>query len=293
MAIELRDICYTYLPGTPYERQALQHISLTIPEGSITAIAGHTGSGKSTLVQHLSGLLHPTSGQVLVDGVDITDRAKKQRQQVKRACQSVGMVFQYAEQQLFEETVAKDIAFGPERQGLTGEALQKRVAGAMQLVHLDEALSARSPFQLSGGQQRRVAIAGILALQPRYLVLDEPTAGLDPCGRAQLMQLLRELHKKQRMTLVLITHNMDDIAELADQLIILHQGVFLAVGEPRELFQQRELLQQAGLQPPQVVQVLDVLRAHGLSVPETAMTLQEAVKAVQQAVKKHKGGKKC
>jgi energy-coupling factor transport system ATP-binding protein len=203
------------------------------------------------------------------------------------------MVFQYAEQQLFEETVAKDIVFGPERQGLTGEALQKRVAGAMQLVHLDEALSARSPFQLSGGQQRRVAIAGILALQPRYLVLDEPTAGLDPCGRAQLMQLLRELHKKQRMTLVLITHNMDDIAELADQLIILHQGVLLAVGEPRELFQQRELLQQAGLQPPQVVQVLDVLRAHGLSVPETAMTLQEAVKAVQQAVKKHKGGKKC
>ena len=176
---------------------------------------------------------------------------------------------------------------------ITGEALQKRVAGAMQLVHLDEALSARSPFQLSGGQQRRVAIAGILALQPRYLVLDEPTAGLDPCGRAQLMQLLRELHKKQRMTLVLITHNMDDIAELADQLIILHQGVLLAVGEPRELFQQRELLQQAGLQPPQVVQVLDVLRAHGLSVPETAMTLQEAVKAVQQAVKKHKGAKKC
>ena len=189
MSIELKHVNYTYMAGTPFEHQALQDVSLTITEGSFTAIAGHTGSGKSTLVQHLNGLLHPSNGQVLVDGVDLEGHDKAGKKAAHAACQQVGMVFQYAETQLFEETIAEDIAFGPRNQGLTEAAVQERVREAMELTGLDyKMFKDRSPFQLSGGQMRRAAIAGILALHPRYLVLDEPTAGLDPSGRKALIR---------------------------------------------------------------------------------------------------------
>ena len=278
--IEIKDLSVTYDRDgkTPYE--ALDHVRLTVPKGTVCAVLGPSGCGKSTLIKAVAGLLPAASGMVTMDSTPIDPR----RMTIGFIPQNYGL--------LPWRTALENVLLGPAIRKQDVAAAEARAAELFKVLGI-AGLEARYPRELSGGQQRRVAIAGILALQPRYLVLDEPTAGLDPCGRAQLMQLLRELHKKQRMTLVLITHNMDDIAELADQLIILHQGVLLAVGEPRELFQQRELLQQAGLQPPQVVQVLDVLRAHGLSVPETAMTLQEAVKAVQQAVKKHKGGKKC
>jgi len=284
MAIELRNVSYTYMPGAPFERQALRQVSLTIKEGSFTAIAGHTGSGKSTLVQHLNGLLYPTQGQVLVDGVDLNAKSKAERAQAKAARQSVGMVFQYPEQQLFEETVAADIAFGPKNQGLTGEALKARVQEAMHFVHLVPELAERSPFQLSGGQMRRVAIAGVLALNPKYLVLDEPTAGLDPRGREQLIANIRELHDQKGVTIIFISHNMDDIARLADTLIVMAQGEKVAEGAPRVVFQQKELLAKAGLQPPEVMQVLDVLRTRGLHIDPTAMTLDEAAHAIRQAL---------
>ena len=284
MAIEIKDVSYTYMPGMPFERQALRQVSLTIKKDSFTAIAGHTGSGKSTLVQHFNGLLAPTQGQVLVDGVDINDKSKANRKQAKAARQSVGMVFQYPEQQLFEETVAADIAFGPKNQGLTGEALQDRVREAMHFVHLAPDLAERSPFQLSGGQMRRVAIAGVLALNPKYLVLDEPTAGLDPRGREQLIANIQELHAQKGVTIIFISHNMDDIARLADTLVVMAQGEKVAAGTPRDVFQQTELLSQAGLQPPEAMQLLAVLRARGLKVDPTAMTVPEAVQAIQRAL---------
>lgn len=284
MAIEIKDVSYTYMPGMPFERQALRQVSLTIKKDSFTAIAGHTGSGKSTLVQHFNGLLAPMQGQVLVDGVDINDKSKANRKQAKAARQSVGMVFQYPEQQLFEETVAADIAFGPKNQGLTGEALQDRVREAMHFVHLAPELAERSPFQLSGGQMRRVAIAGVLALNPKYLVLDEPTAGLDPRGREQLIANIQELHAQKGVTIIFISHNMDDIARLADTLVVMAQGEKVAAGTPRDVFQQTELLSQAGLQPPEAMQLLAVLRARGLKVDPTAMTVPEAVQAIQRAL---------
>ncbi len=293
MAIQIESVSFTYMPGTPYERRALEDVSLTIEEGSFTAIAGHTGSGKSTLVQHLNGLLHPASGRVLVDGVDIGSKVKNERKAVKKACQSVGMVFQYPEQQLFEETIAADIAFGPKNQDLPEAEIAKRVEEAMRFVHIDPALKDRSPFQLSGGQMRRAAIAGVLALRPKYLVLDEPTAGLDPRGREQLIQNIRELHDKQGVTIIFISHNMDDIARLADTLIIMDGGKKVCEAAPREAFRQKEILRHAGLREPETMQLMQLIRGKGLDVRSDAMTTDEAVQSILEARKAHpkrKGG---
>ena len=225
MSIEVKNVTYVYMPKTPFERVALADVSLTIPEGSFTAIAGHTGSGKSTLVQHLNGLLTPTSGAVLVDGVNIGDKSKTGRQQAQTARQQVGMVFQYAEHQLFEESIAADIAFGPANQELSAEEIDQRVREAMGIVGLDyDTYHDRSPFSLSGGQMRRAAIAGVLAMRPKYLVLDEPAAGLDPSGREELLQQIKRLHKEQNMTIVMVSHSMEYIAKLADNVIIMAQG---------------------------------------------------------------------
>ena len=281
MSIELQNVTYVYMPKTPFERVALDNVSLTIPAGSFTAIAGHTGSGKSTLVQHLNGLLNPTEGQVLVEGINIGDRSKTGRQRALMARQQVGMVFQYAENQLFEESIAADIAFGPLNQELPADEVAERVREVMEIVGLDyETYHGRSPFSLSGGQMRRVAIAGVLAMKPSYLVLDEPAAGLDPQGRAELLQQIKKLHEQQKMTIVMVSHSMEDIAELADNVIIMQQGKVAAQGTPQEVFAQRDVLEQAGLRPPQITMVMEQLAAAGLPVKTNVLTPEEGVQSL-------------
>ncbi len=288
MSIELKDVTYTYMPKTPFERTALKRVSLTIEEGSFTAIAGHTGSGKSTLVQHLNGLLHPTQGQVLVDGIDLAD---KKNIAAKRARQSVGMVFQYPEHQLFEETVAADIAFGPKNMGLDMDEIEKRVKQSMEFVHLDyDTYKDRSPFQLSGGQMRRAAIAGVIALQPKYLVLDEPTAGLDPQSREDLLSKILELHKKQQVTIVFVSHNMDDIARIASQVIFMNHGEMTLQDRPEKAFFAQEKLQEAGLAAPQLLTLLQELRTNGLPVDPVAFEIEDGVEHILRAIR---GKKPC
>lgn len=285
MSIILQDVTYTYMPGTPFERTAIENVSIEIPSGKITAIAGHTGSGKSTLIQHLSGLLKPSSGKVLVDDVDINI---KNNNESKMARRQVGMVFQYPEQQLFEETVEADIAFGPRNLGLTEEEISLRVKEAMEFVNLDyDTYAKRSPFQLSGGQMRRVAIAGIIAMHPKYLVLDEPVAGLDPRSKEELLKRIRRLHEKQGITIVFISHNMEDIANMADKVIIMNQGKILLEGSPKEVFDmsQADDILLAGLLPPKTTIILDELKRGGLKVDTSAYTVEKGVELIYQALK--------
>ncbi len=281
MAIVLQDVSYTYMANTPLERQALSGISAVIQEGSFTAIAGHTGSGKSTLLQHLNGLIHPTSGQVLMDEVNLQGKGKAERRRAKAAARQVGMVFQYPEQQLFEETVEKDIAFGPRNLGLSEEEIEERVQSAMELMHLDyKAFKDVSPFALSGGQMRRVAIAGVLALRPKYLVLDEPTAGLDPRGRRKLTETITRLHREEHVTIIFVSHNMDDIVRLADRVLVLAHGKLLAYAPPQEVFQDSRILEEAGLQPPEAFKLADELRQAGFDIPAHAMLEEDIVSSI-------------
>ena len=282
MSIEVKKISYIYMPKSPYERLALDDVAITIPEGKITAIAGHTGSGKSTLIQHLNGLISPSQGCVLVDGVDISGKGKEARE----ARRSVGMVFQYPEHQLFEETVEQDIAFGPKNYGLTPEEVKERVRFAMDFVQLDyEEYSQRSPFQLSGGQMRRTAIAGVVALRPKYLVLDEPTAGLDPKGREELMQRILKLHRQEKNTIVLVSHSMDDIARFADNVVIMNRGRVLMEGTPREVFVREDFIRQAGLEVPQITNIVKALKSGGMDIPSDIYTMDEAVEAIVRAMR--------
>ena len=270
------------MPKSPYERLALDDVSITIPEGKITAIAGHTGSGKSTLIQHLNGLISPTSGSVLVDGVDIAAKG----QAARAARRSVGMVFQYPEHQLFEETVEQDIAFGPKNYGMSPEEISERVRFAMDFVQLDyKEYSQRSPFQLSGGQMRRAAIAGVVALKPKYLVLDEPTAGLDPKGREELMQRIMKLHRQEKNTIILVSHSMDDIARFADNVVIMNRGRVLMEGTPHEVFVREDFIRQAGLDVPQITNIVKALKIRGWDISSNIYTMDEAVDAIFQAVK--------
>ena len=282
MSIEVKNISYVYMPKSPYERLALDDVSITIPEGKITAIAGHTGSGKSTLIQHLNGLISPTSGSVLVDGVDIAAKG----QAARAARRSVGMVFQYPEHQLFEETVEQDIAFGPKNYGMSPEEISERVRFAMDFVQLDyKEYSQRSPFQLSGGQMRRAAIAGVVALKPKYLVLDEPTAGLDPKGREELMQRIMKLHRQEKNTIILVSHSMDDIARFADNVVIMNRGRVLMEGTPHEVFVREDFIRQAGLDVPQITNIVKELKMRGWDISSNIYTMDEAVDAIFQAVK--------
>lgn len=282
MSIEVKNISYVYMPKSPYERLALDDVSITIPEGKITAIAGHTGSGKSTLIQHLNGLISPTSGSVLVDGVDIAAKG----QAARAARRSVGMVFQYPEHQLFEETVEQDIAFGPKNYGMSPEEISERVRFAMDFVQLDyKEYSQRSPFQLSGGQMRRAAIAGVVALKPKYLVLDEPTAGLDPKGREELMQRIIKLHRQEKNTIILVSHSMDDIARFADNVVIMNRGRVLMEGTPHEVFVREDFIRQAGLDVPQITNIVKALKIRGWDISSNIYTMDEAVDAIFQAVK--------
>lgn len=279
MPIELSNVTYTYGKGTPFEKTALRDINVTIAEGSFVGIIGHTGSGKSTFVQHLNGLLTPTSGSVLIDGVNSGDKTEEAKQ--KR--HSVGMVFQYPEHQLFEETIADDIAFGPRNLGCAEEEVDSRVREAMAFVGLDyDTYANRSPFHLSGGQMRRVAIAGVIAMNPKYLILDEPSAGLDPFGREEIFQQIIDLHKKKGITVILVSHNMEDIARMADRLLVLDKGQIQLDGTPLDIFNNhREQLQQVGVDVPPVSMLIEYLRERGLSISNQVLTIDDAVQAVQ------------
>ena len=265
MSIEVRHLTHCYSEGSALSTVALDDICMTVEDGEFLGIIGHTGSGKSTLVQHLNGLLKPTSGQVLVDGEDLNG------EQVNRRAlrQRIGLVFQYPEYQLFEETVAKDIAFGPKNQGLSKEEIDERVRYAMECVHLDyDRYSERSPFELSGGQMRRVAIAGVLAMKPSVLILDEPTAGLDPRGRDRILTMLEELHARENVTIIMVSHSMDDMACLATRLVVMAEGKILASGTPREIFAREEMMISAGLGVPEAARLCRELRAKGFDLPE-------------------------
>ena len=287
MSLEVKHLTHTYSAGSAFQATAVHDVSLTIEDGEFVCIVGHTGSGKSTLVQHLNGLLKPTSGQVLVDGEDMNGENVDRR----RIRQKVGLVFQYPEYQLFEETIAKDIAFGPKNQGLSEEEIDQRVRRAMAHVHLDyNKYAERSPFDLSGGQMRRVAIAGVLAMEPKVLILDEPAAGLDPRGRERILGMLQELHREGGVTIVMVSHSMDDISTLATRLVVMSRGGLVMTGTPREVFTQQEKLRSIGLGVPQAAELTHALIAEGFDLPGDLYTLDEVCHAIL-ALKKE--GRAC
>ena len=271
MPINIEQLSHTYLPGSALAYPALSNISLTISEGEFLGIIGHTGSGKSTLIQHLNGLLLPTEGSVLVDGLDT--REKKLRKQIRSL---VGMVFQYPEYQLFDETVARDVAFGPKNMGLGEDEIATRVNEALRLVGLDpEAFSEKSPFELSGGEKRRAALAGILAMRPKYLVLDEPMAGLDPRGRREILSLVESLRRDFGTSIVMVSHSMDDVAMYADRIAVLDKGSLFMVGTPEEVFSHSAELLEMGLNLPQATQLVRALRERGIDIQEDYYRMDE------------------
>ena len=280
MSIVIEHLNYVYMSGGPYETHALRDVSLTIEDGEFIGLIGHTGSGKSTLVQYLNGLLKPTSGRILVDGLDLADKATDKRAIRRR----VGLVFQYPENQLFEETVEKDIAFGPKNLGLDEQEIARRVREAMRKVALDyDRLHERSVFELSGGQMRRVAIAGVLAMEPTTLILDEPCAGLDPKGREEILALIRNLHEEAGTTIVMVSHSMDDVASLAERVIVMNRGEVFMDGAPREVFSRGEELRGIGLDVPQAVQLAGKLRERGFAIPE-GIYREEEIKAAIEGI---------
>lgn len=263
MSLVVKNIDFTYMKKTPFERQALSDVSLTINEGEFVGIIGHTGSGKSTLIQHLNGLLKPDSGSVEVNGVNISGRSNA----AKTARRAVGVVFQYPEQQLFEETVEKDIAYGPKNYGIDDNGVRLRVREAMDFVDMDyNKYANRSPFALSGGQMRRVAMAGILALKPDYLVLDEPTAGLDPRGRGAILEKIARLRQSTGCAVVMISHNMDEIVQYADRVVVLNRGKVLLDGAAETVFENTGELCAVNMAPPEIYQLLSQARERGLNV---------------------------
>lgn len=286
MSIVIEHLNYVYMQGGPYETKALNDVSLTINDGEFIGLIGHTGSGKSTLVQHLNGLIMPSSGRVLVDGLDLADK-NTDRRAIRRR---VGLVFQYPENQLFEETVAKDIAFGPKNLGLDEAEIDRRVRTAMRRVALDyDQIAERSVFELSGGQMRRVAIAGVLAMEPQTLVLDEPCAGLDPRGREEILGLISDLHRESGATIVMVSHSMDDVAALAERVIVMNHGSVVMDGTPREVFAKGEELRAIGLDVPQAVELAQKLREKGFDIPEGIYRMDEVRAAVEAAI--GKGGR--
>lgn len=283
MSIRVENITYIYGGGTPYEKTALAGVDLTIEKGEFVGIIGHTGSGKSTLIQHLNGLIHPTKGRVLVDGVDLAGKSKEAV--AKR--HTVGMVFQYPEQQLFEETVEQDIAFGPRNLGCDEETVEARVREAMSFVGLDyDTYAGRSPFRLSGGQMRRVAIAGVIAMKPDFLILDEPSAGLDPVGRREIFSQIRKWYEEGAFSVILVSHNMDDIARLATRLLVMSHGRCVLDGRPMDIFlHHRKELQEAGVDVPPLTKTLLALKERGIPVPEEAVSCEEAADALYRTLR--------
>lgn len=280
--IECSGLTHVYLKGTPMETVALRDVTLAIEAGEFIGIIGPTGSGKSTLIQHFNALLRPTAGTVRVAGINVSDP----RADLKAVRRQVGLVFQYPEHQLFEETVSEDVAFGPRNLGLTEDDVRRRVAEALRQVGIDpDRFGHRSPFSLSGGEMRRVAIAGVLAMRPQVLVLDEPAAGLDPQGKLEILGQIRALHREQGLTVILITHNMDEAAQLARRLIVLARGRVAMDGPAREIFQRSDELAALGLGVPAIVDVLLRLRQRGVTVRSDALTVEEAEVAVREALR--------
>lgn len=271
--IEINNLKHVYSPGLPFEKKAVDDISLKIEENEFIGLIGHTGSGKSTFIQHLNGLLKPSSGEIIIDGtrvdksgLNLTDLRKK-----------VGLVFQYPEYQLFEETIERDIAFGPRNLDISEEEVQERVKSSMESVGLDyETYKDKSPFELSGGLKRRVAIAGVLAMEPRVLILDEPTAGLDPRGRDEILSEIKSIHENRKITVILVSHSMEDVAKIAERIIVFDKGKVFLDGEPREIFRNEDKLLGVGLGIPQITSLMRTLKKKGLDINEDAITVEEA-----------------
>lgn len=275
--IEVKNLTHVYNEGLPHETTALDDISFRIEDGSFVGIIGHTGSGKSTLLQHLNGLLKPSSGTIVIDGVDITDSHTKMLD-IRR---KVGLVFQYPEYQLFEETVAKDVAFGPSNLGLGQEEIDERVRRSIELVGLDyNHVKDTSPFELSGGQKRRVAITGVLAMEPEVLVLDEPTAGLNPKAHFDILNMVQDIHVREHNITIFVSHNMNDIARMSDQVLVIHKGRLAMNGTPAEVFAREEELKSMGLALPDATEIISQLRREGMDLPQDCLTVDQAAEAI-------------
>ncbi len=283
--LETRGLTYVYGAGTPFERKALDHVDIQIRKGEILGVIGHTGSGKSTLIQHFNGLLKPTEGEVLLDGQPIWDSKGKCKRETRFR---VGLVFQYPEYQLFEETIAKDIAYGPTNMKLPPDEIDGRVRESMRAVGLSEGLLNQSPFALSGGQKRRVAIAGVIAMRPDVLVLDEPTAGLDPQGRDEILELVKNYHDSSGATVLIVSHSMEDIAALADRLLVMNHAKVLFCDTPREVFSHAEEVIAAGLDIPMITKVMLELKKRGMDIDTSVYTIGQALEAIRRC--KSKGG---
>ncbi|MCL2856908.1 MAG: energy-coupling factor transporter ATPase [Oscillospiraceae bacterium] len=278
--IKTESLSHVYSQGTAFEQAAVHDVDLEIEKGAFVGVIGHTGSGKSTLIQHFNGLLRPTSGRVLIDGEDTWEHPK----QIRRFRFKVGLVFQYPEYQLFEETLYKDIAFGPTNMGLTPDEVDVRVRQAARFVELPEDMLQKSPFELSGGQKRRAAIAGVIAMNPEVLVLDEPTAGLDPRGRDRILGEIKEYHQQQGNTVLLVSHSMEDIARLADKVLVLARGRVFMYDDTRAVFARAEQLEQLGLSPPQITKICTRLHREGLPVSPEIFTVGAAKTAILSAL---------
>ena len=280
--LELKNLSFVYGQNTPFEKKAVDNISLSINQGEFIGIIGHTGSGKSTLVQMLNGLIQPTEGQVLLDGEDIWAKPKE----IRRVRFKVGMVFQYPEYQLFEDTVYKDIAFGPSNMGKTGVELDQAVKKAAEFTGLKPELLLKSPFDLSGGEKRRAAIAGVIAMDPQVLVLDEPTAGLDPMGRDVLLSQILQYHKERKNTVILVSHSMEDIARVADRIIVMNKSRLVMFDKTKEVFSHGRELEKIGLRVPQITKIMLELKEKGYNIPDGILTVDEAFAAVASLLKR-------
>ncbi|MBP2033092.1 energy-coupling factor transport system ATP-binding protein [Clostridium algifaecis] len=273
MSIKIENLTHIYMKGSPFEKKALDCVNIEINEGEFVALIGHTGSGKSTLIQHINGLLKPDSGKIIIDGTDITDK----NADLNFIRKKVGLVFQYPEYQLFEETIEKDIAFGPKNLGLSDDDIEKRVKRAMNMVGLEyDKYKNKSPFEVSGGQKRRVAIAGVVAMEPKVLILDEPTAGLDPKGRDEILGKIKDLHKEYNMTIILVSHSMEDVAKLADRILVMDDGKCILDGTPKEVFSEADTLESVGLAVPQVTYLAKELKKNGFNISDNIFTVEQA-----------------
>ena len=277
--IEINNLSHVYSPGLPFEKKAVDDISLKIEENEFIGLIGHTGSGKSTFIQHLNGLLKPSSGEIIIDGT----RVDKSGSNLTDLRKKVGLVFQYPEYQLFEETIERDIAFGPRNLDISEEEVHERVKVSMESVGLDyETYKDKSPFELSGGLKRRVAIAGVLAMEPKVLILDEPTAGLDPRGRDEILSEIKNIHENRKITVILVSHSMEDVAKIAERIIVFDKGKVFLDGEPREIFRNEDKLLGVGLGIPQITSLMRTLKKRGLDINEDAITVEEAKESLKK-----------
>lgn len=288
MSIKVVDLNYVYGAGTAFEQQALKHINFEIRDGEFVGLIGHTGSGKSTLIQHLNGLIRPVSGDIIYNGTSIFSDGYSMKEHRSK----VGLVFQYPEHQLFETDVFADVCFGPKNMGLSKEEVEKRAVHALDLVGLDPSFYEKSPFELSGGQKRRVAIAGVLAMRPQMMILDEPTAGLDPQGRDEILNQIERLNRQHGLTILLVSHSMEDMARYVDRILVMDHGEKVFDDTPKEVFKHYKELEQIGLAAPQITYVVQMLREQGIDLPDTITTIEEARDAILACLAKKKGEKR-